>query len=83
MFGLKVLYLSSSNQEIHKKFIFRWKIKTVNRPTKNDDISSEVKSEIQEKLPLDVVNNYFSIGADAKIALDFHHARRMFFLNWD
>ena len=43
-------------------------------PTKDDDISSEIKSE--EKLPLDVLNNYFSIGADAKIALDFHHARR-------
>ncbi len=37
-------------------------MKTV--PTKDDDISSEIKSE--EKLPLDVLNNYFSIGAGAK-----------------
>jgi diacylglycerol kinase (ATP) len=51
----------------------------VNRPTKDDDIASEIKSEIKEKLPLDVLNNYFSIGADAKIALDFHHARRKLF----
>jgi len=54
-------------------------VKTVS--TKDDDISSEIKSE--EKLPLDVLNNYFSIGADAKIALDFHHARRrlLYFFN--
>ena len=52
----------------------------MNRPTKDDDIAPEIKSEIKEKLPLDVLNNYFSIGADAKIALDFHHARRMLLL---
>ena len=29
----------------------------------------------KDKLPLGVMNNYFSIGADAKIALEFHEAR--------
>ena len=33
------------------------------------------KSDAKSKLPLNVMNNYFSIGTDAKIALEFHLAR--------
>lgn len=41
----------------------------------DDNSKSDSKSEVKSKLPLKVLNNYFSIGADAKIALDFHSAR--------
>jgi diacylglycerol kinase (ATP) len=37
--------------------------------------SSETHSTAKAQLPLTVINNYFSIGADSKIALDFHEAR--------
>lgn len=42
--------------------------------------SSDIKAtEVgKDALPLKVLNNYFSIGADAKIALDFHSARGIF-----
>ena len=39
---------------------------------------ADKEEENKDKLPLNVLNNYFSIGADAKIALDFHAARGKF-----
>ena len=42
----------------------------------NDKLNvTELVPSAKAKLPLTVINNYFSIGADSKIALDFHEAR--------
>merc|ERR1712223_28480 len=47
----------------------RWQL-VVDR---NEHPSTEDRGK--DKLPLNVVNNYFSIGVDAQIALQFHEAR--------
>ncbi|XP_050694205.1 eye-specific diacylglycerol kinase-like isoform X5 [Eriocheir sinensis] len=62
----KILCNIADGEVVH---LDRWRVDV----TKNEDF--EPTEEGRDTLPLSVVNNYFSFGVDAHIALEFHEAR--------
>ncbi|KAJ8879215.1 hypothetical protein PR048_019821 [Dryococelus australis] len=61
------ILLNTAESEV--TMLDRWELKVEKNP------DAEPNEDGKDNLPLNVVNNYFSLGVDAHIALEFHEAR--------
>ncbi|KAM3718388.1 putative diacylglycerol kinase [Dirofilaria immitis] len=67
--------LSAVINETSITYLDRWKINVEPNLQASNAQTDEIDKAAQNELTLTVMNNYYSIGADAHVALQFHHSR--------
>uniref|UniRef100_A0A8R1XJL5 Diacylglycerol kinase n=1 Tax=Onchocerca volvulus TaxID=6282 RepID=A0A8R1XJL5_ONCVO len=67
--------LSAVINETSITYLDRWNIKVEANLQASNVNADEIDKAAQNELTLAVMNNYYSVGADAHVALQFHHSR--------